>query len=296
MNKQYIFFLVILCCAGCKSEDGSTQPNQLMEFGNPEKVEMIGYDGHIMEPFLTRDGKTLFFNNLNDPSENTNLHWAEKVNETTFRYKGEITGVNTSDLEGVPTMDSFGNLYFVSTRNYANTLSTLYQCQYVNGVGTNVQILQGVSKQQAGWVNFDIEVSADGQFIYFVDAQFDQSGNSSSADLVIAQKNATGFQRLSNSDDLLKNINTQALEYAACISSDQLELYFTRVSLPFTSNSSPEILYATRKNSTAPFSIPTKISTITGFAEAATITPDQSALYFHKKEGNTFVLYLIRKK
>lgn len=79
-------------------------------------------------------------------------------------------------------------MYFVSLRNYATTLSTLYQCNIINGVVTNVQLINGVSKLQASWLNFDVEVSADGQSIYFVDSQFDQTLNPLTADLVIAKK------------------------------------------------------------------------------------------------------------
>jgi len=57
-----------------------------------------------MEPFLARDGKYLFFNNLNEPSVNTNLYWAEPVDDLTFQLKGEIGGVNTPALEGVASI------------------------------------------------------------------------------------------------------------------------------------------------------------------------------------------------
>jgi hypothetical protein len=193
-------------------------------------------------------------------------------------------------------LENSGNLYFVSTRNYANTLSTLYQCNFSNGTATNVQLINGISKLKAGWVNFDVEASADGQSLYFVDAQFDQTGNPSTADINIAVKNGSVFQRLANSNELLKNINTDALEYAACISANQLELYFTRIAMPITANSTPEIFVSTRQNINEPFYSPSKIKSITGFAEASTIAPDQKTLYYHKKENNKFILYLIKKK
>jgi hypothetical protein len=43
-----------------------------------------------MEPFITRDGRYLFFNNSNDPSVNTNLRYAERIDDLTFKYKGEV--------------------------------------------------------------------------------------------------------------------------------------------------------------------------------------------------------------
>lgn len=294
MQNVYILLFVVL--SACKPDKKKVTPTPIVEFGQPLKVEMIGYSGNMMEPFLSRDGNTLLFNNLNAAPENTNLHWATKINDTAFQYKGEVTGVNTIDLEGVPTVDNTGNLYFVSNRNYANTLSTLYQSNFLNGTATNVQLMSGVSKLQAGWANFDVEISADGELLYFVDAQFDQTGNPQIADLVIAKKNGTAFQRLFNTSEIMKNINSNALEYAACISVNQLELYFTRLVVPFSPTSVPEIFVSTRQNINEPFSSPSKIQSITGFAEAATIAPDQKTIYYHKKDNNTFGLYMVRKK
>lgn len=295
MQKLHIFLLALLF-SSCTQEKNTVNQTPPIEFSQPVKVKMIGYIGNIMEPFLSREGDTLLFNNLNAAPENTNLHWATKINDSTFKYQGEITTVNTADLEGVPTLDNAGNLYFVSTRNYATTLSTLYQCNFSNGTATNVQLVNGVSRMQAGIVNFDVEINPDGQTVYFVDGEFDQTGNLKGADLVVAKKNGSAFQRLANSAEIFKNINTGALEYAACISVNQLELYFTRVAVPFAATSSPEIFVSTRSNNNEAFSSPSKIQSITDFAEAATIAPDQKTLYYHKKDNGKFVLYMVRKK
>jgi Tol biopolymer transport system component len=293
--KKILYLLTCIVFVTCKKNDNSN-PIQPIAFYNPVKVTMAGYDGNIMEPFFTRDGKVLLFNNLNSAPENTNLHWALKVNDTNFQYKGEISGVNTDDLEGVPTMDKDGNMYFVSSRNYANTLSTLYQSQYSNGTASNVKIVPGISKQLAGWVNFDAEISSNGQTLYFVDAIYDQSGNPLTADLVLAQKKGTGFERLSNSAEIMKNINTEdALEYAACISENELELYFTRFLVPVKKEYPPQIYLARRSKTTEPFGEPSKILNITGFAEAPTISTDSQILYFHRNENGKFGLYMVQK-
>ncbi len=285
--------VLLFCC--CNRNSTIVVPNPKIEFGQPVKVEVKGYTGNIMEPFISRDGNILLFNNLNAAPENTNLYWAVKINDSTFQYIDEITGINTPDLEAIPSLDSAGNLYFVSNRNYPNTLSTIYRCNFTNGNAANIQLVSGISKLQAGWVNFDVEVSADGQLLYFVDAQFDKTGNPTSADIVIAEKKSAGFQRLINSNEIVKNINTDALEYAACISVNQLELYFTRLTLSPTGIPSTEILMATRNNKNEAFNSPSKISTITGFAEAATIALDQKTIYYHKKENDKFVLYKVTK-
>lgn len=282
--------------AGCTCKEPVDQPVTSINFSDPVKVEVTGYTGHLMEPFLSRDGQTLFFNNLNLPPENTNIHWAQRINDTLFQYMGEVSGINTAALEGVATMDASGNFYFVSDRSYTTTFSTLYQCRYSNGSVTVQQLVGGVSRQLAGWVNFDLDVSADGQFIYFNDGQFDQNGGPYTADIVIAEKGATSFQRLANAAAILQNINSSELEYAPCISNNLLELYFTRATAPFTGSTIPAIYYATRSTITEAFGTPVRIPNITGFVEGPALSGNQQSLYFHKRENNKFVLYMVKRK
>lgn len=280
----------------CKAEQSLVVPPPDAAFGAPRRVEMRGYTGNLMEPFLARDGGRLFFNNLNSAPENTNLHWATKVNDSTFQYQGEIAGVNTPDLDGVPTLDAANNLYFVSLRSYTSSLSTIYRAALAGGAATNVQLVDGISRLEPGWVNFDVEVSADGQQLYFVDGKLTSSGIPQSADLVLAGKTSTGFARLPTSVAVLQNVNTSALEYAACISSDGLTLCFTRLQLPITAASAPAIFVATRPTSVDAFGEVKRIASISGFAEAPTISPDGKQLYFHQKVGNGYALFVVSRK
>ena len=292
--KTIAFSLITGMFIFCESEKHEALPPENTEFGQPIKVNMTGYSGHIMEPCLSRDGNTLLFNNLNEPTENTNLHWATRVDDSTFQYNGEITGANTVYLEGVPALNIAGKLYFVSTRNYLDSLSTIFQADYANGTVSNIQLVNGISKLKPGWVNFDVDISVDGNTLYFVDGEIPQSVPVS-AELVIARKTTNGFERLTNSNELLKNINTNALEYAACISNDQLELFFTRLKLPITASSLSEIYVSKRVTTNEPFGLPSKIASITGFAEAATLTPDNKKLYYHMKDNGRFSLYVVER-
>ncbi|MEP6903147.1 MAG: hypothetical protein ABJA66_15470 [Actinomycetota bacterium] len=290
------FFLVFsLLWLDGKGNSQIIATSKVFKFEQPEIVKINGYDREIMEPFLSRDGKTLFFNNLNDSSENTNLHWAIRIDDFTFQYKSEIVGVNTSNLEGVPTMDKLNNLYFVSNRNYSTSFSTIFQAKYSDGKVENVKLAEGFSKLKPPWVNFDVEVSEDGETLYLVDSKFNGQGIPQTGDIFIAKKNGANFKRLENSTEIFKNINTDDLEYAVSISSDELEIYFTRVKIPLSLSSIPEIYYATRNDLQSSFNPPNKLPNINGFAEAATISPDKNLIYFHKKESGKFYLYGIRK-
>lgn len=287
---------LVMALGACKTEKSLVVPPPDASFGAPRRVEMRGYTGNLMEPFLSRDGGRLFFNNLNSAPENTNLHWATRVNDSTFQYQGEIAGVNTPELEGVPTLDAANNLYFVSLRSYASSLASVYQATLAGGTATNVRLVDGISRQQPGWVNFDVEISADGQQLYFVDGQVTASGIPQSADLVLAGRTSTGFARLPGSAALLQSINTSDLEYAAGIASDGLTLYFTRVQLPITAASVPAICVATRSTLTDAFGEVKRVASITGFAEAPTISPDGKRLYFHQKENNVYALFMVSRK
>lgn len=263
-------------------------------FGNPERVTIRGYTGDAMEPFITRDGRYLFFNNLNEPTVNTNLYYAERVDDLNFELKGEISGVNTPALEGVASMDREGNFYFVSPRSYPQTLSTIYRGRFANGRVSGVELVSGISRKKAGIVNFDVEVSADGNDLYFVDGRFQPGKGVQTADLVVAHRHGSAFERANDSSTIFKNVNTEALEYAAAISADGLELFFTRFDsskLPM-----PALFRAARKSKNEPFEAPERVAAAQGFVEGPTLSPDEHSLYYHKKEATGFVIYRMTRR
>jgi hypothetical protein len=266
-------------------------PARAGEFGN----EIVGYRGHAMEPFIARDGRYLLFNNLNDPSENTDLHWAERITPTSFRYGGKIEGVNTKALEGVPTLDRNGTLYFVSPRSYPETLSTIYRAKFEAGRASDVQLVEGLSLKKPGMVNFDIEISADGEFLYGVDGDLTGGAVPKSANLFVARRVGNRFERLTDSSRILANINTSALEYAPAISSDGLELFFTRMTGALFWRKLT-IEHAVRASADAAFGPSRTINAISGYVEAPTITGDGKTLYYHQKIDGTFRIFRVSRR
>jgi len=285
---------LFLASHGCpQTGAGGAEPTRL--FDAPERVSIRGHEGDAMEPFVTRDGRFLLFNNRNDPSENTNLHLAERVDDLTFDYRGELPGVNTAALEGVPTMDRDGAFYFVSPRSYRDTLSTIYRGTFRNGRIDDVALVPGVSPRQAGIVDFDVEVSPDGHTLYVAEGRF-VAGNPlpQSADIVVFERRESGFERRPDTKRVMQNVNTADLEYAACISADGLTLFFTRAGK--TMAGSPAILVAARKSKDAAFDEPRHLAAIEGFVEAPTLSPEERSLYFHKRDGRRFVLYRVTRR
>ena len=287
------FFLIFACALAACGPVRSAQDAPVAfssEFQNPQLVTIEGYDGDAMEPFVSRDGKYLFFNNLNEPKVNTNLHWAERIDDLHFKYRGEMQGVNTPALEGVASMDRDGNFYFVSNRSYDQTASTLYRGKFAGGALSGVELVPGVSLAKPGIVNFDAEISADGNTLYFVESQFSILGQPKNARILYARRNGNTFVRDANSAAILKTINNDALNYAPAISASELEIYFTRVGAQ-----GPAIYVANRASKTLPFGEPLRLSVVNGFVEGPTLSPDELSLYYHKKENGRLVIYRVTR-
>jgi len=255
------------------------------EFVNPTAVTISGYSGEAMEPFITRDGRYLIFNNSNAATD-TNLQWAERIDDVTFAWRGSLDGANSSALDAVASVDADNNIYFISTRNPA--LTTIYRGTFDHGAVSNVVPIPGLTVP--GHLNFDVEVSSDGSTLYFADGVFSGGPVPSAADLAIAVKGADGqFHRTSGGE--LTAINTPALEYAACLSEDQLELFFTRIV-----DGVPAIFHSTRADRASPWQPPQRLSAITGFVEAPALAPNGSALYYHANRNGRFVIERVTRQ
>ena len=282
-------------CAGGSSAPSTLAPppTDYAAFGAASLVTITGYVGDAMEPFISKDGQTLFFNNSNDPAVNTDLFYAFRVDDLHFAYQGPVQGVNTPSLDAVASLDTLGNFYFISTRSYSTSLATIYSGQFSAGAVSSVALVPGVSQQMAGMVNFDAEISADGNTLWFVDSHF-TNGAPDTADLVVAEKQGGGFVPRPDSATLLQNVNTAALEYAPSISVDGLELFFTRY-VSTQAGSVPGIFRATRSTVNSAFDVPQRVAAATGFVEGPTLSADGHQLYFHKKVNGQFAIYRVAR-
>jgi hypothetical protein len=256
-------------------------------FADPRRVTIEGYEGDAMEPFVTRDGALLLFNDLNAPPNDTKLHWAERLDDATFRHRGIVAGVNTPAIEGTPSLDSAGRLYFVSTRSYAQTLTTVFRGAFAAGAVSGVALVPGTSRLVPGWVAFDVEVSADGETLVVSDGLYDGGAVPREAHLVLARRAGEGFERPAD-QSVLANLGADDLTYAAGLSASGLEIFFTRLAPDLSED--PSIWFASRSADDAPFDGPRRIAAAAGFVEAPTLAPDGLSLYYHRRVGTRFVL------
>jgi hypothetical protein len=264
-------------------------------FTNPERVTINNYNQDAMEPFISLDGNYLFFNNSNNPppGTSTKLYYATRIDDVTFEFAGEIAGVNAAGLNAVASMDSNNKFYFISTRSYVQTFSTIYWADFSAGTVSNVELVPGVSKHKPGHVNFDAGISPDGNTLYFVDGFFGTANFPQKASLTIAKRKGNHFVRLSNSRAIMRKINNNDLNYAPCPTASGLEFFWTRVDPANVSGIG--IYTATRANTSKPYGPPIKIDAATGFVEAPTISADGKSLYYHKNENGTFVIYRLTR-
>lgn len=259
-------------------------------FGDSERVTLRGYDGISMEPFVSRDGHWLFYNNSNAPDVNTQLRYAERVDDVTFDDRGEIPQVNTRALDGVASMDRDSAFYFVSLRSYSDDQESVFRGAFNGDRIDDVETVSGVSKHQGGKIIFDAEISADGGLLYFADGEYTGLAVPTAADLAVAARNGDRFERLANSSELFAQVNSGALEYAPCISVDGLELFFTRSEWSQTA-----IFRARRSASDRPFDPPERVRAIPTGSEAPTLSSDGKSLYYHQGESGGFVLYRVTR-
>jgi Tol biopolymer transport system component len=302
-DRIYIFTMIwtLLLCGACtvRGDDSALfagAPDAKPKFGvftNPQPVTIEGYSQDAMEPFISPDGNYLFFNNSNSAPQ-TNLYYATRIDDLTFQFQSEIGGANAPGLNAVASIDVNDIFYFVSTRSYSQTFSTIYSGNFSNGSLSNVALVPGISKDKVGDVNFDQCISPDGSTLYFVDGVFNGGSVPQSASIAIAKRNGVQFARLKNSSKIMRRINTDGLNYAPDISKSGREFFFTRI--PGQPPTPPPVIYtATRASTSQPFGKPRKIQAITGFAEAPALSPDEKSLYYHLNVNGTFVIYRVTR-
>lgn len=260
-------------------------------FGSEKNVTVTGLNFDAMELFISPEGNTLFFNSLNSGG-NTNLYYASKIDDTTFTYQGLIGGCYDSSpnhLDGVASMDSITNFFWVSLRNYPTVFENLHRGIYSAGnVSSITRVYGDFNIFSPGWLIMDGTINYQGNLLYYNNAYFNNCtyGMPCKARLGVAQKvNDSTFNKLPNTDAIFANVNdTNYLVYAPQITKDGFELYFTRI-LNTTVNS--EICVSVRNNLSAPFSLPFVIHSNNGFVpEAPTLTTDKQKMYYHQKDGS----------
>lgn len=270
-------------------------------FGNEKTVTINGLTFDAMEPTISPDGNALFFNSLND-GITTSLYYAAKVNDTVFNFIGAVPVVNqtiTPRLDAVATLDTANNFYWITTRDYPVNIENVMRIKFLSSGYTNFGRLHGdFYINSPGYLIMDLTTNYSGNEIIYCNAYFNSclGGAPCKSSMGIAQKlNDSTFNKIPSSASIMANINDTVnfIVYAPCITKDGLELYYTRL---LKGGTQTEIMSSVRTSTTLPFSMPTVLVTAPSFLpEAPTLTTDKSKLYYHKKIGSTFKIFLLNR-
>ncbi len=285
-------------------------------FENPQPVQIqnlpMGSGGTVIsteEPFISRDGRFLFFNTATQEN-NKDLHYA-KWQTDQWQYQGEIgPDINTAiNVEGNPSMDSNNQFFFVDSGTNHMISKAIFT--ETNGLLDLITELEAVPARFIDPVtekfhgNMGVEASSDGDLVFYSRATWPFLGNDvgtiEASDLAFVTREGGEYMYDPVSvANIMQNINTDDLEYAASISADKRELFFTRLASTdiAVGNIRSKIMYARRDNADEPFPVPTMITSIGGddFVEGPAISADGESLYYHKREGDKFRLYKVTRK
>lgn len=271
-------------------------------YGNEKEVTINGLTFDAMEPHLSTDGNALFFNSLNNGT-NTALYYAARVNDTIFNYIGAVPIVNqtlTPYLNAVASLDSSDNFYWVSTRDWPTVTENLHRIRFLTSSYTNYGRVYGdFYINSPGWLIMDAAISYQGQHLLYCNAWFNNcaGGAPCKASMGIAQKiNDSTFNKLPNTAALFANINADTVThivYAPFLTMDGLELFYSRL---LHNGTQTEVMVATRSNTNAAFGMPSVlVSAPSLLPEAPALTADKSKLYYHKKVGGIFKLFMLQR-
>lgn len=261
------------------------------------------------EPFISRDGYFLFFN-TGEKENNKDLHFAKNI-QGQWLYQGEIgPNVNThKQVEANPSMDADYNFYYLDT----GVDQMIRSGKFDSGMGSLLflKIFDAVPNRKVKLFsqkfhgNMSVEVSADGQFVFFSRATWNLKGFSmgklTDSNIYFLEKKAGAYIfDETDSKRIMGNINTSDLEYAASISTDGLELFFTRFAFNDYKKDKirSKIMHSKRKSLSEPFSRPEMIEVIGAddFVEGPAISGDGKELYYHKHDEKKFRIYKVSRQ
>ncbi|MDZ4666052.1 MAG: T9SS type A sorting domain-containing protein [Bacteroidota bacterium] len=265
---------------------------------NEKLVTINGFTIDAMEPQLSTDGNALFFNSLND-GITTSLFYAARVNDTTFNYIGAMPVVNqtaTPRLDAVASIDTADNFYWVSNRGWPTITENLHRIRFLTVGYTNFGRVYGdFYIPSPGWIIMDAGVSYYGDKIIYCNALFNSCTNNMpcKAAMGIAQKiNDSTFNKMANTSTIFANVNDTVnyIVYAPNLTEDGLELFYSRL---LHNGTQTEVMLATRSNTNSAFGFPSLlVGAPSLLPEAPTVSTNKSKMYYHKKTGPIFKLFV----
>jgi hypothetical protein len=287
-------------------------------FPNPQPVTILGYTGSAEVPYLTPDGNYLIFDDRTDPgTPNVKIHYAKRVNDTTFQYVGQVGNVNfPGTINFEMTLDDHNNFYFtrIDVPPHPNGQPSLYRGVWQNGTVTGIAPVPGLT-QAPGVINQDSTPSHDGRQLIF-DA-WDYLHKCLSYKLAVENANGSftvtdqSQPQLASYRQVFKNVTISnylnqctPLPYPGMthsmlmgpvsLSHSGLAVVFTVIQ-PTGGMPVEKYYIATRSSTSQPFGQTQTMIANGRSAEGGSFSADDSLLYFHLSNSDgTFWPYVVK--
>lgn len=278
------------------------------EFTGETEITVSGYTGNAMEPRISHDQVVLFFNDKPASDADMNVHYAIRQSATVYNYIGTVPGTVASGyLDGVPAIDSSGNFYFISTRDYPTNSQTVFSGVLAVLGPSSLQVNSVAAADTAvklsvtGALDMDLDVSWDGTLAVVSRAIFGGRSYPDSSRLELFDVSSRALQTRSDGQSVFANVNRAGCAvYAGALSSDKKEVFYSLFPTGAPTAADFRVMIAKRNSTTEAFAAGEVISAVTkNLAEGPSLTIDDGGktLYYHRFDpvSSSFKIYKVTR-
>ena len=174
-----------------------------------------------LEPFITHDGKRLFFVSNRGNVENKDYDiWFMKLTDSGWSSAERLPDfINTKGNEFYPSVAKNGDLYFTAKLEESYGDEDIYCSKLLNGEYQNPENLGKSINTKLG--EFNSLIAPDESYIIF--SSYGRDDDKGGGDLYISFKKGNVWQNAIN----MKEINSTSLDYCPALSPDGKTFYFT---------------------------------------------------------------------
>jgi hypothetical protein len=182
-----------------------------------------------LEPFLSNDGKRLYFASDRPKTETEtgksdfDIWYVERKDSKSEWSKPINLGsvVNSENNEFYPTLSDNNNLYFTMEANIGLGKDDIYYCKW-NGTAYDKPILLNKNINSEGY-EFNAFISKDENLLIYT--KYNAKDGIGSGDLYVSKKDEQGEWK--TAENIGNKINTKYMEYCPFYDSQSNTLYFT---------------------------------------------------------------------
>jgi Tol biopolymer transport system component len=192
----------------------------------PERISISGDAWSDLDPFVSFDGKQLFFISTRPESDALESHqknmdiWVAQRNGRDWIAPRRVENVNSDGKEGSPSVAADGTMYFFSDRKDGPGKNAIYESRCINGVYSTPILLPPTIN--SGTSNTSPFIARDGKTLLFYSTRL---GGYGKADLYVSFKQHGKWSEASNLGPV---VNSGESDYNPAVSPDGQYFFFGR--------------------------------------------------------------------